>query len=413
MRVLILAPPRRDPDQITRFSFVDEEIRGLANAGVEPFVLTSSVERDESIGPVRMLAINRDEIWRKRIRSLGVMARNLDRLPGDCLKHVSGCVHRVRVESAIAQAVRDHDIGLIHSHFGPFVGFGGMLARTETGIPLVATFRGMDLLVDRSIDYGLRRSDFYAAALPPMIETADVTTYATDFMRREGIRLGADPATAITIRKGVDTDHFSVAEDRARLSAELGVQGPMILTVAGLIRRKGVDTIIRALALLKHSHDFTLVVCGRGPEKAALRRLSAELGIEDRVEFRGRVSRDEIPRYFAACDVFVLASRVEAAGNVLLEAMSAGRPVITTESGGPPEYVKDGRTGYVIPVDDHDTLARRVGSLLDDPALCTRLGFEGRRVVTKDHRYEMLIRGYLEAYQHARAATDDDRADAA
>jgi len=364
------------------------------------------------VGSVRLLPIPRDQIWRKRVRSLGLMARYRSLIPAVCLREVSNCVHRVRVEDAVRQAVVEHDIDVINSHFGPFVGFGGLLARAETGVPLVATFRGMDLLKEDALNYGLRRSEFYDAALEALAEGADVTTYASDFMRDAGIRIGADPATAITIRKGVDLDHFFVASDRAALRAELGVERPMILTVAGLIRRKGVDTLIRALARLRESHDFTLVVCGKGPQASALRDLGEELGIGDRLDFRGTVQRDEIQRYFAACDVFVLASRMEAAGNVLLEAMGAGRPVVTTESGGPAEYVRNERTGFVVPVDDDAAMAERIALLLDDPALQERLGSTGRKVAHEEHQYSRLVGGFLSAYRQAQATVNGAFADA-
>ncbi|MEX2531236.1 MAG: glycosyltransferase family 4 protein [Gemmatimonadota bacterium] len=403
MRVLVLAPTTPDEDRITDFSFLDEEIEGLVRAGVEPYVLTPGLDRPEWAGSVHILPVSRENIWAQRMEALALMARHRALLPPGCLRNPSGCIHRVRMEVSIANAVQAHDIDVIHNHFGPFLGLGGVLARAETGVPLVATFRGMDLLSDESIDYGLRMNPSYSAACQALLKFADMTTYASDFMRKEGIRLGADPSRAITIRKGVDLNHFGVARDRATLRAEVGVDRPMILAVGGLIPRKGMDTIIRALAPLKDTHDFTLVVCGKGPERPALERLAGQLGMQDRITFRGYVPRKEIPRYFAACDVFVLASRIEAAGNVILEAMAAGRPVITTDSGGPPEYVRDQQTGYIVPVDDHDVLAERLRLLLDDPALQDELGTAGRKLACEEHQYGRMIQEFVGAYRKAGA----------
>lgn len=245
------------------------------------------------------------------------------------------------------------------------------------------------------------RSPFVAAACSALLKSADMTTYASDFMQREGIRLCARPSQAITIRKGVALDSFRVAPDRLERRWDLGIAGPMVLTVAELIRRKGVDTLIRALGRLRDSHPFTLVICGEGPDEPALRKLSEELGVSDRVEFRGQVSREKIPDYFSASDVFVLASRVEAAGNVILEAMSAGRPVVTTDCGGPPEYVEDGRTGYIVPVEDDGALASRLASLMDDPELADRLGLAGRELMADRHRYQRMISEFIDAYRRA------------
>ena len=407
MRVLVLAPPRTTPEAITEFSFLDEEILGLARAGAEPHVFAPDLKRSEMMGPVRLLPFSREDVWRQRLESFALIRRNRALVPTCLIRHPAGLIHRARVEGIVARAVKAHEIDVVHDHFGPFLGFGGAIARAETGVPLVATFRGMDLLIDESLDYGLRVDPSYAAACQTLLKTADVTTYASDFMRGEGIRLGARPSRAITIRKGVDLDHFHVARDRSALRAELGIDGPMILTVAGLIRRKGIDTVIRAVARLRDAQDFTLVVCGRGSEQRELEALAGRLGIQDRVLFKGQVPREEIPNYFAACDVFVLASRIEAAGNVILEAMAAGRPVVVTDSGGPPEYVRDRHTGYVVPVDDHEALGEKLRHLLEDPGLQDRMGAAGRTLVREKHRYQRLIQDFMTAYERAGAKKPD------
>jgi glycosyltransferase involved in cell wall biosynthesis len=398
MKVLYLVPSGQWPRQITPFSFLDEEIAALGNAGVEPYVLSTAVEHDQERDAVRIVAVPPGNRLRQRIGTLALLAKHRSRLPGGWRSDARRSLHAVRIELCVAEVVRRFNIDLIHSHFG-MPGFAGMLARVETGRPLVASFRGMDLLVDASIDYGLRRDPFYDRTIPALLAQADATTYASEFMRRTALDLGADPTRASTIRKGVDLHHFRLVEDRESLRAQLGVPHPMILTVAGLIPRKGIDTILHALSRLRDTHPFTLVVCGAGTERDNLLRLSESLRLAERVQFRGRVDREEIPRFFAACDVFVLASRLEAAGNVLLEAMASGRPVVTTDSGGPPEYVREGETGFVVPPADADALAGRLRILLDDPALRERMGKAGRALVEREHPYSQLVQGYLEVYR--------------
>src|SRR5690606_10183055 len=103
--------------------------------------------------------------------------------------------------------------------------------------------------------------------------------------------------------------------------------------------------------------------------------------------------------YFAACDVFVLASIMEAAGNVLFEAMAAGRPVVCTDSGGPGEYIVDGETGYVVPVGDTAAMAARIGMLLGDPALQDRLGQEGHRRTVGEFGYDRMVTDLVRVYR--------------
>ncbi|CAN5666424.1 GDP-mannose-dependent alpha-(1-6)-phosphatidylinositol monomannoside mannosyltransferase [soil metagenome] len=401
MRILILAPPRLRPGTLTGLSFIDEEIHALARAGVQTFVLDPSLEQDESMGNVRLVGMPRTRIWDQRRRAGSLVARQRSRIPATCLREPLELIHRARTEVAMIRLINEHALELVHTHFGPFLGFGGMLAAHATGTPLVSSFRGMDLLVDPTIDYGLQRVAFYRASLRALVGATDATTYVSDFMREEGVRTGADPDNAFTIRKGVDLGTFRVAADRVDARKALGVEGPMILTVAGLIRRKGVDTIVRALARLRTESAATLVICGSGPEEGPLQALARELGVSDRVQFRGQVSRSEIPRYFAACDVFVLASIVEASGNVLVEAMASGRPVLCTDSGGPPEYVRDGVTGVVVPPRDDGEMATQLALLLDDPVLADRMGAAGRERAEEMFGYGRMIGEILEVYRMA------------
>jgi glycosyltransferase involved in cell wall biosynthesis len=201
----------------------------------------------------------------------------------------------------------------------------------------------------------------------------------------------------------VDLAHFRplpAAKDRTDLKRRLGLpDGPMILTVAGLVRRKGVHHLLEAAARLRETHEFSVVVCGDGGERERLQRLSETLGLGPRTHFRGRVDRQQIASYFSACDVFVLASTIEAAGNVLLEAMAAARPVVCTASGGPAEYVRDGETGYVVPVGDVAALAARIGTLVGDPALADRLGERGHRVAQGRHGFERMISDIVAIYR--------------
>ena len=223
---------------------------------------------------------------------------------------------------------------------------------------------------------------FHDRAIRRLLAAADRTVYFSAFMRDYAVALGAPFDRTRVVEKGVDRSRFQPAKDRQQLKRELNLpERPMLLTVGGLIPRKGVHLMLEAAARLRDTHDFSIVVCGDGAERGRLQELSETLDISNRTCFLGRVDRDAIPDYFAACDVFVLASTLEAAGNVLLEAMASARPVVCMDSGGPPEYVEDGTTGFVVPVADVKGLAERIRLLLDDPVLAEELGRHGRAIV--------------------------------
>jgi glycosyltransferase involved in cell wall biosynthesis len=398
MRVLYLVPPAETPEHITRFSFLDEEIEGLTARGIEAFVPSTLLRRSERRGPAAMLPLHVPRTPGELALASRFVARNVAVAPAAWWMHPRQYLYAARVERQLARMVRQHRIDLIHGHFGGYVGAGGLLASQDTGCPLVVSFRGMDLLLDESLDYGMRMDPFFDRGLRALLSQIDAGTFATEFMRSQALRLGAPTERMVTLPKGVNLSQFQVAEDRIALRASLGITSPMILTVAGLIPRKGVDTIFYALAALRRTHDFCFVICGDGPERGELEQLSADLGLRERTHFVGQVGRAEVPRYFAACDMFVLASRLEAAGNVLLEAAASGRPVVCTDAGGPAEYVRDERTGFVVPVEDVAAIRERVRLLLENPALMEELGRNARLIAERDHAYSRLMADYLAVY---------------
>lgn len=179
------------------------------------------------------------------------------------------------------------------------------------------------------------------------------------------------------LRPAVDLGRFPLA----RRPGATGV----VLVVARLVPRKGVDTLIRAVGRLPEAR---LIVVGDGPQRARLTRL-ADRCAAGRVRFAGAVDADELRAAYEAADVFALPCRdrrrgleVEGLGIVCLEAAATGLPVVVGRSGGAPETVEDEVTGFVV--DDLDALTARLRELLDDPALATRMGAAGRSRVESE-----------------------------
>lgn len=402
IKVLFLVPPHKTPGRVAAYSFLEEEVHALAKAGVEVYLISPNAEQDHTDGRVHLKALPSGASFAERRRTLAFLAAHARLIPGANLLDFRECYHAARLERFAADVVRREDIDVIHSHFGWPSGCGGLLAGAATKTPVIASFRGNDLLLDPSINYGARREPFYDRAVRRLLRDAQITLLFSEFMRGEAVRLGAPAAATRVVKKGVDLGHFRVAADKAALRAQLGLtERPLILTVAGLIPRKGINHVLEALARLKSAHDFSFVVCGEGPERERLETLSKQLGLEERTKFVGKVERRLIPDFFAACDVFVLASLVEAAGNVLLEAMASGCPVICTDSGGPPEYVRDQDTGFVVPVSDPGALAEKIKTLLAQPALGETMGARGREFAAQQYPYARMVEDLRQAYLDA------------
>lgn len=169
-----------------------------------------------------------------------------------------------------------------------------------------------------------------------------------------------------------------------------------VLFVGRLHRQKGVDTLVRAVPLLPPGCPVTLA--GDGPERGALRRLAAELGVADRVRVTGFLPHREVPRLLAAAQVAVLPSRYEELGTALVEAMAAGRPVVASRVGGIPELVRDGVDGLLVPPEDPVALAAAISRLLADPVLAAELGANGRARVA-GHDWAVLAGRILDIYR--------------
>jgi glycosyltransferase involved in cell wall biosynthesis len=401
LKILYLTPPSPDGARLSAFSFVDEEILALARQGVEIFMIAivppAEGRRNAHVN-ISARTLPTGKAWREISRTLRFLWHVKRFIPGSLWLRPLLLYRTVHLERFAHDLILQERIGIIHSQFGWPGGFGGALAAAATSTRLVATLRGMDVLIDAGIDYGLRRSSFYDAAFRTLLRSADRTIHVSDFIRHRAMDLGAPGARAKTIRKGVDYDRFSAAA-----AGEPRSPTPSILTVAGLIKRKGIDDILKALALLADSHEFSFVVVGEGPEQRRLEELSERLAIRGRTRFDGQVSRADIPKWFAASDIFVLASIWEASGNVLLEAMASGRPVICTDSGGPPEYIEDGVTGFVVPVGSPEAIAAKLGLLLKDPELRSVLGQNGRKHARERFSYGRMIGEIREVYEEVAA----------
>ncbi|HEV7896878.1 MAG TPA: glycosyltransferase family 4 protein [Planosporangium sp.] len=216
---------------------------------------------------------------------------------------------------------------------------------------------------------------------------ADVVTYLTGYQRERLGRVLDRVTTLERLVPGVDAEAYHPDVDGGQVRRRHGLgDRPVVVCVSRLVPRKGQDALIRALpAIRRRVPDATLLVVSGGPYRSALQRLARDLGVADDVVFTGSVPWEELPAHYAAGDVFAMPCRtraggldVEGLGIVYLEASATGLPVVAGDSGGAPDAVRDGQTGYVVGGRDIDAIADRVATLLADPDLARRLGAAGR-----------------------------------
>ncbi|MFF4890683.1 glycosyltransferase family 4 protein [Micromonospora chersina] len=225
----------------------------------------------------------------------------------------------------------------------------------------------------------------------------DVTTYLGEYTRVRLARVLDGVTELRRLAPGVDVDTYHPGVDGERVRLRLGLADrPVVVCVSRLVPRKGQDMLIRAMPEIRRRvPDAALLVVGGGPYRATLEKLARQTGVERDVVFTGSVPSAELPAHYAAGDVYAMPCRtrnrgldVEGLGIVYLEASATGLPVVAGDSGGAPDAVREGETGYVVRGRDVVQLADRVATLLADRDLARQFGAAGRAWVEREWRWE-------------------------
>ena len=229
-------------------------------------------------------------------------------------------------------------------------------------------------------------------------DEVDVVTYLGEYTR---VRLARalSPAAAgrmVRLAPGIDVTFFRPGAGGAAVRERLGLTSrPVVACVSRMVPRKGQDTLIKAWpAVRAQVSGAVLLLVGDGPYAPALKRLAHRLSVSDDVVFTGPVPWPELPSYYDAANVFAMPCRtrragldVEGLGIVYLEASATGLPVIGGDSGGAPDAILAGESGYVV--NDVPGAATRIIELLHDPARAKAMGDKGLAWVDREWREEL------------------------
>ncbi|WP_431782188.1 glycosyltransferase family 4 protein [Streptomyces chumphonensis] len=292
-------------------------------------------------------------------------------------------------------------VGLLREHGCRAVWFGaaaplGLMAgalRSAGAERLVATTHGHEA--------GWAQLPVARGLLRRIGTSTDTLTYLGAYTRSRIERaLTPEAAARMTqLPPGVDEKTFHPDSGGDAVRERLGLTDrPVVVCVSRLVPRKGQDTLIRALPrILADVPEAVLLIVGGGPYDRELRRLAEETGVAASVRFTGAVPWEELPAHYGAGDVFAMPCRtrrggldVEGLGIVYLEASATGLPVVAGDSGGAPDAVLHGETGWVVRGDGPRETAERVSALLRDPELARRMGERGRAWVEERWRWDLL-----------------------
>jgi glycosyltransferase involved in cell wall biosynthesis len=287
--------------------------------------------------------------------------------------------------------LRRHSFHIVHTHSSK-AGFLGRLSAWWAGVPVIVHTPHGFAFQDPSTRFA-RPLFLWAERLVGRLSSALVCVSPSE----RGVAVAAGvvrPGRAFVVENGVDVaaaERHGRAGDEVRRRLGIEARSKVVGTVSEFRPQKCLDQLIHAAkAVLTARADVTFLIAGEGELAAPLRQLAASLGIEARCKIVPAAG--VIWQYYAAMDVFVLASSWEGMPYAVLEAMAVGKPVIATDVAGTRDVVVRGKTGLLVPPGDREALAGAIATLLDDPQRSERMGAEGKARVRDLYRAELTVR---------------------
>jgi phosphatidylinositol alpha-1,6-mannosyltransferase len=233
----------------------------------------------------------------------------------------------------------------------------------------------------------------------------DVMTYLGEYTRSEiaSALNEEDRRAMVHLAPGIDTSHFSPQGDLSALRKKLELEGKRIIVSVGrLVHRKGQDTLVEALPLIvKEFPDVHLLFVGVGPHLEYIHKRAIQLGVLAHISFVGRVPYEEIPQFIGLGEIFAMPSRsrlagleVEGLGIVYLEASACGLPVVGGKSGGAPDALLEGQTGFAVDGRNPGDVADAILRLLHDPEMGKEMGARGRQWIIENWEWKRWSREF-------------------
>lgn len=318
----------------------------------------------------------------------------------------------------LSQSFRPH---ILHAHSPVLNVLPALWVGRQRGIPVVYEVRA--LWEDAAVDHGTTTEGSFRYRASRALETfalrsADHITTICEGLRAEIVGRGVAPNRVTVIPNAVDPSEFPFgAPADGALRRRLGLEGKTVVGFAGsFYGYEGLDLLIEAAAMLAPHHpELKVLLVGGGPREEALKVLAIERGLADRVIFAGRVSHDQVPRYYELIDVLAYPRhRIRLTEIVTplkpLEAMAQGRMLVASDVGGHRELVRHGETGFLFPAGDARELAATIESVLEKRSEWPRIRERARRFVESERTWAHSVAACSEVYATLCSRQAGDRA---
>jgi phosphatidyl-myo-inositol dimannoside synthase len=287
--------------------------------------------------------------------------------------------------------------------------------KERVGTPFGILMYGGDLLI---LQHQVHQSLIKRRTARALLTSAAVLVAISQWTRDRCLALLGEleiepaPEQVRVVPLGSNPDFFRPGLDTREVRERYGLgHGRWLLSVARLTRHKGIDTALKVLAALRDDYpDLRYAVVGTGEDRSTLESEARALGVADRVRFLTEVPDRDLPALYNCAEIYLgisrlMEQRVEGFGISLVEASACGIAVVAGKSGGIPEAVQDGVTGFLVDAEGPDAAAGALRRLLDDPELARRLGAAGRTAVERHYNWDRVTADLIRIGEELGAGT--------
>jgi glycosyltransferase involved in cell wall biosynthesis len=292
----------------------------------------------------------------------------------------------------LIRLIKSRNIDIIHAHEFMMNVYGATAGKIS-GVPMIGTVHCKLYFPEkrtRILSYKLA----VALCSRMILVSEDLRKFFVDTLKLRNEK------KLMTIYNGVDSDKYSGGTGHKDIRRELGILQESVVscTVGSLFKVKGLEIMLEAAKLvLLRFPNFRLLIAGDGDQMAILKSKAEELRISDSIHFLG--FRDDIPEILRVSDFYVCSSFSEGLSLSILEAMTAGKPVVATTVGGNPELVSDCDNGFLAPSADPQGLAEKMMMLIDNPGLRETMSRRSMQIARDKFSLKQMVENYQELYE--------------
>lgn len=305
--------------------------------------------------------------------------------------------------SKMVEVTLAHDLDLLHVHYAIPHASAAVLARDilqaqGIRIPVVTTLHGTDITL-------LGREPAFEPVISHAINRSDAVTAVSESLRKDTLKLFGVERAIQVVNNFICTQHFERAADEAFRKSIAPNGEPIITHISNFRPVKRVQDVLETFIRIRKVIPAKLLLVGDGPERSRIEKMAMDQGVDDDIICIGKIKNPVEPLLIS--DLFLLPSETESFGLAALEALAAGVPVVASDSGGIPEVVDHGKSGFLAPVGDVQQMAKYALQLLENPEQMTKAK-KMAKARASDFQIQKILPVYEGIYQRLMFALQDE-----